>query len=61
MRRKNSSSHEPTRQASAKVQHGIPSENLIYPRMSLERAREVGLNTDPVLIISPTPRTTSKD
>ena len=52
---------KPKPQASVKLQHGKPSENPRYPRMSLERAKELGLTTEPVLIISPTPRPTSKD
>lgn len=55
------SSDKPKPQASAKVQHGKPSDNPRFPRMSLEEARKLGIPTDPVLIISPTPRPTSKD
>jgi len=51
----------PEKPASTKVQHGEPSKNPIYPTMSLERLKELGLDTGPVLIISPVPRKTSKD
>jgi hypothetical protein len=51
---------KPKPQASAKVRHGKPLDKLIYPRMSLERARELGLIIDPVLIVPPTPSSLSK-
>ena len=55
------SSDKPKPQASQKVQNGKPSDNSRFQMMSLERAKELGLTTDPVLITSPTPKTTSKD
>ena len=55
------SSDKPKPQASPKLQHSKLSDNPRFPRMSLAEARKLGLTTDPVLIVSPTPRTTTKD
>ena len=51
------SSKKQENQDPAKVKHGAYSEEDSFPRMSLQEAKELGLTTDPVLIVSPQPRT----
>lgn len=51
---------KPKPQASKKVLHGASSPQPLYPTMSLAEARELGLATDPVLIVSPSPNESSK-
>jgi hypothetical protein len=42
----------PEKPTSTKVQHGEPSKNPIYPTMSLEELKKLGLDTGPVLIFA---------
>ena len=47
---------KPKSPGSAKVKHGTSSGKRLNPSMSLAEREELGIPTDPVLIISPVPR-----